>query len=271
MIESLKSIATLVLITALVSSCAAQRAHQRCANATANESLRQAIKWYHTSAEKTALYHQAYASGRSYVANWLHAHHPKKKSWGVVLDIDETVLDNSWYFDQCQSLTPNEADFSRFVSLEQKSNALPGAGAFTHFVHDKGGYVTLVSNRDGSCCEEGSVMDSTIKNLEEQNIYFDQVILGNYRDAKNPKDKNPRFKAVMSGQCDGQNMVCSKSIPAHEIIAYFGDNIQDFPHLLQEKVHMLPSDNKIFDRFTKGYFILPNPIYGSWQKNGLGN
>lgn len=261
------NILTLALLTALFSSCSAHRAGQRCANAKADQSLKQAVQWYRNAAEKTALYRQTYAAGTTYVENWVHAHHPKPKSWGVVLDIDETVLDNSWYFDQCQSLTPTEAEFSRYISLEQKSSALAGASAFTHFVHGQGGYVTLISNRDGACCEEGSVMGATINNLEKQNIYFDQVILANHSQSKYPTNKNPRFEATINGKCDPQNMVCSTTLPAHEVIAYFGDNIQDFPHFFQKEVHNLPSDDKTFDRFPKGYFILPNPMYGSWQKN----
>lgn len=58
-------------------------------------------------------------------------------------------------------------------------------------------------------------------------------------------------------------MIYTNKLPAHDIIAYFGDNIQDFPAMSQEK--MKTADDSQFDVFGSKYFILPNPMYGSWQ------
>lgn len=102
-------------------------------------------------------------------------------------------------------------------------------------------------------------MSATIENLKKQNIFFDQVVLANHTQSKEPKNKNPRFYAVKSGTYDAENMVWSNILKPHQIIAYFGDNIKDFPNLTQN------AENKIFDNFSHGYFIMPNPMYGSWQ------
>src|SRR5439155_9659535 len=142
-----------------------------------------------------------------FVQKWVDSHHPKNKSWGVILDIDETVLDNSWYYAQCSDITNNEADFSHYISLAKKSTALPGTQVFTQLVHNLGGYVTLVSNRDGSYSDaRGKVMDTTLENLKEQGIFFDQVILANHTQSKYPRDKNPRFYAARTGHYDAENM-----------------------------------------------------------------
>ena len=266
MTKCMKNLISLLAIVIALSSCLMPRKSMRCANSRPNLSIKQALKWYTSAAEKTALYRQAYTSGEHYVQTWLNAHHPKEKSWGVILDIDETVLDNSWYFKECRDLTLNEAEFSHYISLKKESKALPGAEAFTYFVHAHGGYVTLISNRDGACCKKNSVMKATLQNLKEQNIYFDQVILANH-ESLDPNNKNPRFEAVIKGHCDLQKMICSNTLPAHEVIAYFGDNIQDFPNLFQKSIHASKNNDKIFDNFSKNYFIMPNPLYGSWQKN----
>lgn len=203
--------------------------------------------------------------GRTYIEDYIKKHHPAAQEWGVVLDIDETVLDNTWYFEQCDSTVPKEADFSHYIALEGRSTELPGARSFTNWVHEQGGFVTFVSNRDGSFSNaKGNVMDATAINLKREGIYFDQIILGNYAQSADPKNKIPRFKAVERGTCDKTQMVCSTTLPPHQVIAFFGDNIQDFPELVQMNLKNVKGDDAIFDKFSRGFFVLPNPIYGSW-------
>lgn len=234
-----------------------------------NPEIKQALKWYRDSAEKKAIYHQTYNLGLAYIKQWLGQHHPKPKTWGVVLDIDETTLDNSWYFYQCSSLAADPATFSHFVTIPQKSQALPGVVAFTHQVHELGGYVSLISNRDGSYVDKSgmSALQATIANLKQQQVTFDQVILANNKQSAHPSDKNPRFNAVIHGCYDAHEMVWSNKLPAHQVIAYFGDNIQDFPKLKQKTMYSLPTAAQVYNKFGQAYFILPNPLYGSWQAN----
>ncbi len=231
--------------------------------------IRQALKWYRDSAEKKAIYHQVYNMGWVYIKQWLAQHHPKPKTWGVVLDIDETTLDNSWYFYQCSSLVADPPIFSHFVTIPQKSQPLPGVVAFTQKVHELGGYVSLISNRDGSYIDKSgiSALQATINNLKQQHVTFDQVILANNKQATHPSDKNPRFNAVIHGCYDPHQMVWSNKLPPHPIIAYFGDNIQDFPSLKQTTMYALADSASAYTQFGRGYFILPNPLYGSWQAN----
>ncbi|MEN9916692.1 MAG: hypothetical protein RLY40_624 [Pseudomonadota bacterium] len=238
-------------------------------NTKANPEIRQALKWYRDSAEKKAIYHQTYNMGLAYIKQWVEQHHPKPKTWGVVLDIDETTLDNSWYFYQCSSLVPDPASFSHFVTIPQKSQALPGVVAFTQSVHELGGYVSLISNRDGSYLDKSgiSVLQATINNLKQQHVTFDQVILANNKQSAHASDKNPRFNAVIHGCYVAHEMVWSNKLPAHQVIAYFGDNIQDFPNLKQATVDALADVAPAYMQFGRAYFILPNPLYGSWQAN----
>lgn len=239
-----------------------------CAPAASQNKREHVIKWYRDSAEKKALYRQAYYMGSFYIRQWVAQRHPAAKTWGVVLDIDETTLDNSWYFYQCGTMVPKESDFEHFVTIPQKSQALPGVVALTQLVRRLGGYVSLVSNRDGSYRDaRGSALAATIANLKQQHIVFDQVILANYKISQHPRDKNPRFNAVIYGRYDGQEMVWSKRLPPHQVIAYFGDNIQDFPRFKQAALSDLAIDSQIYDLFGSGYFIVPNPIYGSWEAN----
>ncbi|MDD3266960.1 MAG: HAD family acid phosphatase [Burkholderiales bacterium] len=236
-----------------------------CAPSNKSTSIEQSVKWYRTSAEKNALYHQAFGIGTMYVEKLVQLQKLKAKTWGVVLDIDETTLDNSWYFKTCKDLAGDESNFSHYVANPQKSTALPGVKDFVATVHKLGGYVSLVSNRDGTFEDNsGSVMKTTIANLQSEGIYFDQIILANRRDSKFPSDKNPRFNAVTTGNYDATQMVWSNKLPAHQVIAYFGDNIQDFPVFKQAKMEQLDINDSTYNKFGNGYFIMPNPMYGSW-------
>ena len=237
-----------------------------CIPITKTQKIPTEIYWYNQSAEKKALYREIYSMADQYIQTWVNQTHPKPKTWGIILDIDETVLDNSWFSVQCQNSVSSEDNFEHYVSIPGKSTALPGAAHLVKLVHDLGGYVSFISNRSGTYSDKtGNTLTATINDLKSQGIYFDQVILTNYQDAKDPSDKNSRFNAVITDHYDKTKMVWSNTLPAHKVIAYFGDNIQDFPKLKQKAVQALNGDSPEFNKFGQGYFVFPNPMYGSWE------
>lgn len=259
----------IALICSSVSYCLfAENMTGSCSPTGHRKDIEQAVKWYRDSAEKTALYNQAYGMATQYIDNWVLANHPKAKSWGVVIDVDETALDNSWYYIKCADLADNESDFEHYVTIPEKSIALPGVVPFTNQVHKLGGYVTMLTNRDGSYKDStGSALNATVDNLKHEGIYFDQVVLANDSKSAHPSDKNPRFRAVVSGKYDANDMVWSNTLPPHKVIAYLGDNIQDFPKFKQVQMDKLAPNNSTYNVFGNGYFIMPNPLYGSWEAN----
>jgi predicted secreted acid phosphatase len=69
-------------------------------------------------------------------------------------------------------------------------------------------------------------------------------------------DKNPRSEAVAAARSPA-------SATPVEVLAFFGDNILDFPRLSQRAA----LDNEAaLAPFGARFFILPNPMYGSWQQ-----
>jgi 5'-nucleotidase (lipoprotein e(P4) family) len=275
-----KIILSLALITAMNFTFATGEQPQICASDSQDPAIAQSLKWYRISDEKVALYRQSYLIAEAYVKQYFNKKHPKIGSWGVVLDIDETVLDNSWYPLTCNQLLDSKTTFYQFVANAKKSKALPGAVRFTNVVHNLGGYVSLVSNRDGTFNDNtGNVMVSTIENLQAENIYFDQVVLANAKYSSDPTNKNLRFNAIVSGRYNTNEMVWSIILPAHKVIAYVGDNIQDFPKLKQScsgqeyKTRICLDEHDIagngYNSFGAGYFIVPNPIYGSWMLKNI--
>lgn len=219
-----------------------------------------ATHWYRNSAERNALYRQTYRIAYEKVLQ--KSRHYKAGHWGVILDIDETVLDNSQFEKnsilQCQDYQPKlNYDFmDQAVSLPA-----PGAQQFTCSVQKLGGKVVIVTNRNGHF--DDKVMSATIKNLAQAGICTDNVI---FASSNSDTNKTPRFEAVARG--DYQNILAQKTLGPIKVLAYVGDNIQDFPHSKQSEVYAQdPNHSAFYDKFGEEYFSLPNPTYGSWQSN----
>jgi len=111
-------------------------------------------------------------------------------------------------------------------------------------VHDLGGRVAIVTNRDEPQCPQ------TRDNLRKVEVAFDVVLCR----APGQSDKNPRFAQVQSGTGTG--------MPAMKVLMWVGDNIQDFPGLSQA-VRTQPAPAE----FGRSWVLLPNPMYGSWESN----
>jgi predicted secreted acid phosphatase len=73
-------------------------------------------------------------------------------------------------------------------------------------------------------------------------------------------NKNPRFDAVQRGESPS-------TLPALTIVLWMGDNIQDFPDLFQAT--MRDAADGAFTDFGTRFFVLPNPMYGSWTENPM--
>ncbi|MDB4951353.1 MAG: hel [Gemmatimonadetes bacterium] len=205
------------------------------------------VQWFRNSAEQRAAYLQAYRLAGDQIRRMAAGQAPG--SWAVILDADETVLDNSQYQKElAQAGTQMQADTWAAWVRRQQARALPGAPAFTRMVHDLGGRVAIVTNRDEPLC------DATRANLRAVMIAADLVLC---RTDLSTGDKNPRFRAVEAG-------TAAPGIPAVHVLMWVGDNINDFPAQSQA---IRSGSDEAFDRFGRSFIVLPNPMYGSWAAN----
>lgn len=203
------------------------------------------VKWSRVSAEHRAIYIETYRAAANQLPALVAGRPPA--SWGVILDADETVLDNSEY-EVGRIPFGGSFDARRWTAwvMEGRAPALPGAVAFTTRVHELGGKVVIVTNRDDAECP------ITRSNLEHVSVHADLVLCKTTTD-----DKNPRFDAV-------QNGTAAAGFAAISVVEWVGDNIQDFPRLTQA----IRSESEAgFSRFGESFFALPNAMYGSWQAN----
>lgn len=203
------------------------------------------VRWFRTSAEYRASTRQTYATATARLPELSRG--LPNQGWAVILDADETVLDNSEYQRRRSMLDSGytEATWATWVN-ERAAPAVPGAPEFTRAVHAAGGRIAIVTNRADSLCT------STRINLQTAGIEADLVLC----QTPGPSDKNPRFQKV-------QNGTAAAGVPPLTVVAWVGDNILDFPGMSQSS----RNDPRALDAFGTKFFILPNPMYGSWTNN----
>lgn len=205
------------------------------------------IHWYRTAAEQRALFEQVYAWAGARVEEAARRL-PAGAAWGVILDADETVLDNSAYQVRRArlGLGYTEDSWNEWVR-EEAATALPGAAAFVAKVKSLGGHVAIVTNRVEAVCDE------TRRNLAARDLVFDVVLCRR----PGPSEKETRFRMVQEG-------TTSAGLPPLQVVAWVGDNIHDFPGGSQE---LRDADPARLADFGTRFFLLPNPMYGSWEGN----
>jgi 5'-nucleotidase (lipoprotein e(P4) family) len=176
----------------------------------------------------------------------------------VILDIDETVLDNSPYEARLiqSGKAYNEATWGAWVK-EAKAKALPGALAFTKFADKHGVRVFYISNRAQD---------------------LDQATLENLRKAGFPVHGKNAFLGlgtfVKGCEQIGSQKTCRRQLIGehYRVLMQFGDQVGDFMTVLNNTTEgrrkaMAPYAAWIGER----WYVFPNPMYGSWEPAMFGN
>lgn len=171
-------------------------------------------------------------------------------AWAVIADVDETILSNLGYEIELAEasgcdLAFDRESWNRWIE-RRAAKPLTGAVAFLERVHELGGRVALVTNRSQEGCP------ATEDNLRAEGVPYDLILC---RPAGSDGDKSPRWAMVRDG-------TATPGVPPLEIVMYLGDNIHDFPDL-DQSLRDEP-ETELAD-FGALYFVLPNPMYGSFQ------
>ena len=167
----------------------------------------------------------------------------------VILDLDETVLDNSPY--QARLVRDNalysSQGWTRWVA-QADASAIPGASAFLEFASKKGVQIFYVSNRNTG--EEAA----TRENLRRLGLPVqgpdDHVLMSGER-PEWTSDKTTR-----------RTFVAQK----HRILLLVGDDLNDF---VTAKPRTRPERLDLMERYAQfwgqRWIMLSNPLYGSWE------
>ena len=204
------------------------------------------LLWMRTSAEYRALAYQGYNVAMNAVKMAVTDPSHQRKPLAIVLDADETVVDNTKLMGE--SIVNGNGRFDapwwRQAVHQGKSQAMPGAVEFLNEVHKQGVEIFYVSNRYAPVN-----LDVTIQNFKElgfPSVDKDHVLL-----FEKDSDKQPRFDAIAK---------------KYNVVLYMGDNAGDFP--IGTKGKTLAERNGIIDAhkedFGTTFVVFPNPAYGSW-------
>jgi 5'-nucleotidase (lipoprotein e(P4) family) len=206
-----------------------------------------AILWTRSSAEHRALFLQVYGDATAHVER--EAARRPGGGWAVVLDADETVIDNSLYqLERERAGLPFDAPSWHAWTQRREALPQPGARGFLARVRELGGRIAIVTNRTESECPDTEAV------FRANGLVYDVMLC---KPDGGSSDKNPRFEAVARGATPA-------ALPPLEVVAFLGDNIQDFPGLGQA---IRNEGDSAFAAFGARYFVLPNPMYGSWERN----
>lgn len=224
--------------------------------------------WVQTSAEYAACCRQTYRLAGQRLAQKLkdrasQGGNPNKKP-AVVLDLDETVFDNSPYQTY---LLQNGLTFSRDSwDRWEKDHAdevmlVPGAREFLDAAQAAGAVPVYISNRLEKF-RAGAVQALRHLNLDTTDIDARLLLATDEKDS----NKEPRRQ---------------KARERYDVLLYIGDNLRDLsedfvapaglklddPAELRAKVKVRRALVKAREaQFGDEWFLLPNPVYGEWMK-----
>lgn len=194
------------------------------------------IRWITNSSEYKILCEQTYKNAWDNLSEVLKNSNSQS---AIIMDLDETILDNSDYQVGLTEKNESYKPESWFVWVNQEEAKLvPGAKAFIDSVRTTKTRLIFLSNR----MAKNEL--PTINNMKQLSIYEEDDIF--LLRINKPDKKHIRRAEVI----DGTGRI--KDIGPLTVLAYFGDARHDFPD---------PDD---YYSFGKNMFMFPNPMYGKW-------
>ena len=231
-----------------------------CSEVRDSHELLHSLLWMHTSAEYNALTVMTYQRAEEALDRALRdasstasieqtgefQHLPP----AVIMDLDETVLDNSAFEARLitQRATFNRPMWDQWVQ-EASAQAVPGALEFIAAARKKGVTVFFVSNR-------GAQQESSTRhNLERLGIPLpvepDTLLLEGEAPFQWSLDKSGRRRYLAE---------------RFRILLLVGDDLGDFVDGARDRPeNRIALARRYTHRWGTSWFLLPNPMYGTWE------
>lgn len=243
-------LAGIVVLGVSLSGCAG--------SAPRSTDLVNAVLWTQTAPEHDAACVVAYRAARTQLDlalqdnRWTAALEQTGSTSGlppaVIVDVDETVLDNAAYEARLvrDGAEYGDATYSKWCE-ERKATAIPGAADFCRYATEKGVSIFYITNR-----KEG-LKKATEDNLKSVGLPVPDRLNPVRPPAPKVSDKGPRRAEIAK---------------EYRVLLLIGDNLADFVSVKDGST----SDERMAlarqhaDRWGKQWIMLPNPMYGDWER-----
>lgn len=247
--------------------------------------------WYQTSGEYRALCLQTYNLAahklevlRPFISRDAEgeAHIPgSPKPLAIIMDLDETVIDNSGYQIYLIKAKTNfkQSDWDGWLTFQAISRgaqtSVPGSVDFIRKAEGLGITPIFISNRPEEYFEE---TEKVLKGIGVNTSNLKKRML------LRQKDHDKKARAMIDAM--GLDPASSKALSIlvgegkkeerrrrvyedYHVIAFFGDVLGDFEGLTFIDEDNVPTERRDMasregHRWGTDWFILPNPLYGSW-------
>ena len=214
-----------------------------------NEYQTGAVLWTQSSAEYRALAYQTFSLARLRLDQVFNKRRTvySRKPPAVIVDADETVLDNSRF--QAE-LILRDAPYTSGVwqawCERAEAGAVPGAVDFLNYAFHRGVHVFYITNRRQP---EKAGTIANLKKLGFPDVNDDTVMI---REQGTTASKESRRQRVSA---------------RYRIVLLVGDNLNDFTDDFAGK--SITARSAEVDRqrneFGSRFLVVPNPMYGDWE------
>lgn len=216
--------------------------HKHHAN---NDYLLFATLFQQQAAENAALTHQAFNTAKIMLDDALRSARLTKRL-AVVVDIDETVLDNSPF--EAKTILENTEypTYWKEWCDDVSAEPIPGSLEFLNYAQSAGADVFYITNR------KEEFREVTLQNLKKHDFPFadnEHLLM-----KTTTSNKEPRRKQVEE---------------THHIVLLIGDNLGDFLNDfdVDDNQYRFEIVDSLKHEFGSRFIVLPNAMYGTWANN----
>jgi 5'-nucleotidase (lipoprotein e(P4) family) len=207
-----------------------------------------AVLWTQTSGEARALAYQAFTLARMMLERDLQVNRRNRMRRAIVVDADETVLDNSRFQ---ATLLKNRQNYDARTWTEWvnrvEAEAIPGAVEFLRYAAARGVRVFYITNRNLS---EKEATAANLKKLGFPDVSDETLLV---RTDARTSSKEARRQSVSA---------------KFRIVLLMGDNLNDFADVFQQSktvADRLAAVERNKAQFGTRFIVLPNVMYGDWE------
>jgi 5'-nucleotidase (lipoprotein e(P4) family) len=211
-----------------------------------NTYIEAATLWQQASGEARALEYQTYLLARMLLDRDLRNHRIRGRR-AVIVDVDETILDNSRYQGMLIKKGVNYPEGWTDWCNRAEATPIPGAVEFLRYAHSRGVRVFYVTNR------KIAEKDGTARNLKSLGFpeVNDETLL--VRTDTTSDSKEPRRQMIASH---------------YHVVLLMGDNLNDFSDVFEKSktvASRLEATEKNRSQFGTHFIVLPDAMYGDWE------